>query len=87
MENCNITHNNHSFQFISIAVVEWPHTAKSDLMPGRTRRKYEEGLGSDNGKENGNYRDCRGYIDIGAILGCIEIMENKMETTGTIGIL
>ena len=36
----------------------------------------------DNGKENGNYRDYRGYVGIIALLyGCIAIMENKMETT------
>ena len=45
----------------------------------------------ENGKENGNYRDCRGYIGIiGYILGFIGRMEKKMETTivcqGYIGI-
>ena len=36
----------------------------------------------DNGKENGNYKEYRGYIGIimGYILGYIGIMERKMET-------
>ena len=42
----------------------------------------------DSGKENGNYRDCRGYIGIiGYILGYIGIMEKKMETTGIVGVI
>ena len=47
------------------------------------------GLYRDNGKENGNYRDYRDYVGyiLGVILGCIGIMEKKMETTGTIGIM
>ena len=34
------------------------------------------GLYGDNGKENGNY-----YLGLRVILGCIRIMEKKMETT------
>ena len=37
----------------------------------------------DNGKDNGNYRDYRGYI--GLYRGHIGIMEKKMGTTGMIG--
>ena len=41
------------------------------------------GIYWDNGKENGNYRDYRGYIRVilGLYWGYIGIMENKMETT------
>ena len=40
------------------------------------------GLYWDNGKENGNYKECRGHIGIiGLYWGYLEIMENKMETT------
>ena len=37
----------------------------------------------DSGKENGNYREYRGYIGVilGLYCGCIGIMEKNMETT------
>ena len=41
-----------------------------------------------NGKLNGYYRNCRDSIGIiGLYWGCIGVMENEMETTGTTGIL
>ena len=39
------------------------------------------------GKENGNYKEHRGYIgSIGLYWGCIGIMEKKMETTIILGL-
>ena len=37
------------------------------------------GLYGDNGKENGNHRDCSGYIVVNRVY--LGIMDNKMETT------
>ena len=47
------------------------------------------GIYWDDGKENGNYRNYRGYI--GVVLGFyweyIGIMEKKMESIGIIGVI
>ena len=37
----------------------------------------------DNGKGNGNYGECRGYIGIMGILGLYGIIENEKETAMT----